>query len=82
MSLNIGDFVIISNPVGEHYNAHGYITYCGKVGSSKYYEVCYTVKDIVKELFCNIWENGDSVGETIELDIAYYRDLKLKELGI
>lgn len=76
----INDHVIISNPIGGHYNVHGVVTNFDKIGSSEYYQVNYIYKGVSHT--AQIWIDGNVIGESIEIDVQYYRDLKLKELGI
>lgn len=70
----VNDHVIISNRFEGHYNVHGVITGYIK-GYKNYYQVDYIYNGVSHTVqICT--------DESIEMDVQYYRDLKLNELGI
>jgi hypothetical protein len=86
--FKVGDHVIISKSITNISNTKGIVcelmyrsSLQWKEDKLYYYRVAYntSTEDNYKPT-CNIFI--DTSGESIELDVEYYRDLKLNELGI
>lgn len=85
MCFKVDDFVIITKPITSHFNVKAQITDIAYRNDRVYfYRVKYKRNGINKNLdvnnvgSCNIFV--DSSDESIEIDVQYYRELKLKEL--
>lgn len=84
--FKVGDYVIINKSIVDIINTKGVVVELMYRSSLQdklyYYRVAYTKlsKEGNFRTTCNIFL--DTSGESIELDVEYARDLKLKELGI
>jgi hypothetical protein len=87
--FKVGDYVIINKSIVDIVNTKGVVVELmyrsslqWKEDKLYYYRVAYTKlsKEGNFRTTCNIFL--DTSGESIELDVEYARDLKLKELGI
>jgi predicted secreted protein len=84
--LKIDDFVIITKPITNHFNVKAQITDIAYRDDRVYfYQVKYKRNGInnlgVNNVgSCNIFVHSSD--ESIEIDVQYYRELKLKKLDI
>ena len=84
MCLKIDDFVIITKPITNHFNVKAQITDIAYRNDRVYfYQVKYKRNGILgvnNVGHCNIFVHSSD--ESIEIDVQYYRELKLKKLDI
>lgn len=86
--FKVGDYVIINKSIVNIVNTKGVVVELmyrsslqWKEDKLYYYRVAYNTSTETNYMpTCNIFL--DTSGESIELDVEYARDLKLKELGI
>lgn len=78
--LKVGDKIIFTKNISDLYNVKGSITEISyKYEEIYFYRVNFYREDINHIDSCNIFNHS---GESIELDVQYYRDKKLTDLGI
>ena len=91
MCLKIDDFVIITKPITSHFNVKAQITDIAYRDDRVYfYQVKYKRNGIKAQIINNLGVNNvgscnifvHSSDESIEIDVQYYRELKLKKLDI